>query len=325
MFYEHPLLKGEVPSRSKLESAIVVLNPAESKRLMAKAVAVLPEVKAAIEKGTLIIGWGTTNAFVAEEMLGKTIDHKTDFASGVICDGQLNVNHSDTRMVPFVLKDGALSEVHQKAALSEFEPGDVFIKGANAVDTKGDVGIMVGAQHGGSVRDAWLGTIIRGGHFICPVGLEKLVPSIDKAAGKCGFFRFKYSIGIPVSFVTFSTAKVITEIQAIKVLTGASATHVASGGIGGSEGAVTLVLEGGRRVEHNVALEQDPAARKSATKQRTRRTRAKPAQAKVPSPATKPSPDSAATKDESGKAPTLRFAPKSKEDKKKMPKLRFNQ
>ena len=88
---------------------------------------------------------------------------------------------------------------------------------------------------------------------------------------------------------------------------------------------VTLVLEGGRRVEHNVALEQDPAARKSATKQRTRRTRAKPAQAKVPSPATKPSPDSAATKDESGKAPTLRFAPKSKEDKKKMPKLRFNQ
>ena len=51
-------------------------------------------------------------------------------------------------------------------------------------------------------------------------------------------------MGLPTALVTFSTAKVITEIQAIQVLTGASATHVASGGIGGSEGAVTLVVEG---------------------------------------------------------------------------------
>lgn len=244
MFYEHPSLKREVPPRSKLESAIVTLNPAESKRLIAKAVAVLPEVKAALEMGTLIIGWGTTNAFVAEEILGKTIDHKTDFASGVICGGELKVNHPDTKIMPFVLKDGTLSEVHQKTALSEFKPGDVFIKGANAVDTKGDIGILAAAQTGGSVRDAWLATVVRGGHFICPVGLEKLVPSIKRVFDKCSVFRFKYSTGVPVSFVTFSIAKVITEIQAIRVLTGAIATHVASGGIGGSEGAVTLVLEG---------------------------------------------------------------------------------
>lgn len=243
MFYENPLFKGDVPPRSKLESALVVLNPAESKRLIAKAVAVLPEVKTALQKGTLIIGWGTTNAFVAEETLGITIAHKTDFASGVICEGELKVNHGDTKMLPFVLKDGKLSEVHQKAALSKFKPGDVFIKGANAVDTKGDVGIMVAAPYGGSVLDAWLGIVVRGGHFICPVGLEKLVPSIRDAADKCGIFRFKYSTGIPASFVTFSVAKVVTEIQAIRVLTGASATHVASGGIGGSEGAVILVLE----------------------------------------------------------------------------------
>lgn len=244
MFYEHPLSKSPILSRSKLESAIIVLNPAESKRLIAKAVAVLPEVKAALEKGTLIIGWGTTNSFVAEEIIGKTISHKTDFASGVICDGELAVNHSSTKMMPYVLKNGTLFEMHQKAVLSEFKPGDVFIKGANAVDSKGDIGILVAAQRGGSVGDAWLGTIVRGGEFICPVGLEKLVPSINEAADKCGIFSFKYSTGVPVSFVTFSSAKVVTEIQAIQVLTGASATHVASGGIGGSEGAVTLVLEG---------------------------------------------------------------------------------
>ncbi len=36
----------------------------------------------------------------------------------------------------------------------------------------------------------------------------------------------------------------ITEIQAFEVLADVSATHVASGGIGGSEGTVVLVLEG---------------------------------------------------------------------------------
>jgi hypothetical protein len=207
-------------------------------------VAVLPEVKAALNKGTLVIGWGTTNAFVAEEVLGRTIAYKTDFASGVICSGELNVNHPDTKIMPFVLKDGGPSELHQKAALSEFKPGDVFIKGANAVDTKGDIGIMVAAQTGGSMHDAWFAIAGRDGNFICPVGLEKLIPSVNEATQKCGVFRFKYSMGVPVSLISFSSAKVVTEIQAIQVLTGASASHVASGGISGSEGAVTLVLEG---------------------------------------------------------------------------------
>ncbi len=248
MFYEHPLFKREAPPQAKPETAIFTLTPDESKRLIAKAVAVLPEVKAALEKGTLIIGWGTTNVFVAEEILGRTIAHKTDFASGVICGGELNANHNDTKMMPFVLKDGKLSEVHQKAALIEFKPGDVFIKGANAVDTKGDIGILVAAPDGGSVHGAWFAIVGRGGHFICPVGLEKLILSVNEAAQKCGLFRFKYSIGLPVSLVTFSIAKVVTEIQAIQVLTGASATHVAAGGIAGSEGAVTLVLEGETQV-----------------------------------------------------------------------------
>jgi hypothetical protein len=40
------------------------------------------------------------------------------------------------------------------------------------------------------------------------------------------------------------TATVITEVQALEVLAGVEATHVASGGIGGSEGSVVLVVEG---------------------------------------------------------------------------------
>ena len=39
-------------------------------------------------------------------------------------------------------------------------------------------------------------------------------------------------------------AIVVTEIQALRILAGVKATHVASGGIGGCEGAVALVVEG---------------------------------------------------------------------------------
>jgi hypothetical protein len=38
--------------------------------------------------------------------------------------------------------------------------------------------------------------------------------------------------------------QVVTEIQALALLAGVEATHVASGGIGGSEGAVVLSIEG---------------------------------------------------------------------------------
>ena len=263
MFYENPSLKREIPPQAKLESAVVVLEPAESKRLIAKAIAALPEVKAVLKKGVFVIGWGSTNAFVVEEVLGRTIAHKADFCSGVISGGEFNGNaaYPETKIMPFVLKDGKAWEkeadeqtgqpgdyqqhlyVHQKVALSQFKPGDVFIKGANAVDSKGDIGILVGADNGGSIAQAWFAVTARGGCFICPVGLEKLIPSVNEAAQKCGIFRFKYSIGMPVALIMFSNALVVTEIQAIQVLTGARATHVASGGIGGSEGAVTLVLE----------------------------------------------------------------------------------
>ena len=50
---------------------IFALTPAESKRLIAKAVVRLPEVRHAWENGRIIIGNGTTTGFVAAELLGQ--------------------------------------------------------------------------------------------------------------------------------------------------------------------------------------------------------------------------------------------------------------
>ena len=52
-------------------SGILVLTPAESKRLIAKAVVAMPQVKRALEKGRVIIANGTTTASVAGEPIHK--------------------------------------------------------------------------------------------------------------------------------------------------------------------------------------------------------------------------------------------------------------
>ena len=57
-------------------------------------------------------------------------------------------------------------------------------------------------------------------------------------------------MGQSAGFMPVVNALVVTEVQAIELLTGVTAVHVGSGGVAGSEGAVMLALEG----EHDVVL-----------------------------------------------------------------------
>ena len=62
MFYEVKVPEGK-PGEKQI-SALVVLNPSESRRLLAKATVALPEVQNAWKNGMIIIGRGITNAYV---------------------------------------------------------------------------------------------------------------------------------------------------------------------------------------------------------------------------------------------------------------------
>lgn len=226
--------------------AIVVLTPSESKRLIAKAVKELPEVKAAMKDGRIVIIGGTTNAFIAEELTGKEV-HKFWFAAGRIAFGQLGANEPEKRIKPMVLINGVIVDMKPDEVLQDFTSKDVYIKGANAVDPYGNAGILMSNDRGGTIGAA-LGILqARGSHIIVPVGLEKLIPSVPDASTKCGKGRILFSTGDTVGLMPLVSAKVITEIQAIDVLFGSKgvkATHVASGGVAGSEGSVVLLLEG---------------------------------------------------------------------------------
>ena len=225
--------------------AQVVLTVSESKRLIAKAVAQMPQIKKALGRGFIAIGTGTTNSYIVEEILGRTID-KTSYRSGLTLPAKPTapIQLSPEIMPDVVLKDGEpVPELDRFSAVQEMQPGDVFIKGCNALHyTSRTAGILVGSESGGTIGGT-IGHIVgRGVSLILPVGLEKSV------------FGEPYQIGRALAEPDVTTGyfprmmpiwgTIVTEIEAVEALTGAEASHIASGGVGGAEGAVRLLVSG---------------------------------------------------------------------------------
>lgn len=232
------------PSYGEQTGGIMAFTPAESKRLIAKAVVAMPQVRAALEKGRVIVGAGTSDAYVAEEILGKPVPREF-YTKGIIAHGLLcSTKRSDRWIKPYVFVDGAPVDVDVNDALKDFDARDVFIKGANAIDPEGNAGVLLGGLTGGTIGGSLGHLMGRGSHLIMPVGLEKLIPSVIAATRKCGVRRLKYPDGATVGFMPVVGATVVTEVEALRILAGVQATHVASGGVGGSEGSVVLVVEG---------------------------------------------------------------------------------
>jgi len=243
LFYEVEPARPE-PGEKQV-SALVVLNPAESRRLLAKATVALPEVQNTYKNGMIIIARGITTAFVTEELLGVKVKPKAGQTVGFIGGGITNANPGPPPCTSHVIKKGKVVEgADSNVEILDFGPDDVFIKGANAIDTEGNAGVCVSSRKGGTIGMAWPIVTPRGAHLIMPVGLEKLVPSVIEAAKHSGIYHFKYSTGLPVKIAPVTLGKVVTEIQAFALLAGVRAYHLGSGGVDGSEGAVVLALEG---------------------------------------------------------------------------------
>lgn len=254
MFYDIEL--PPTPPGAKTAAALVVLNPSESRRLLGKATIALPEVQHALRQGTIIIARGVTNAYVTEELLGIAVEPKAGLTVGMVCGGVTTGNSGPPATTHHVIRNGRVVEgADSTVEILSFGPEDVFIKGANAIDPDGHAGILTSSLVGGTIGMAWPVVTARGSHLIMPVGLEKLVPSVLEGARRSGVYHFKWSMGLPARLTPVVLGKVVTEIQALALLAGVRATHVASGGVGGSEGAVVLSIEGDEsRVEQAFEL-----------------------------------------------------------------------
>jgi hypothetical protein len=236
--------------------ALKVLTVSEGKRLIARGIVRMPLVQNVLKKGMLVIAKGTTTTYIAKEIL------KADVPHGAFVIGRVYPEKGGERLKPceamgeIVLVDGQhRKDLSLDEALKKLKPGDVVLKGANALDYEnklaaGLIGVpSTSAGSSGKIIPATVGTKA---HLIVPVSLEKQVGGniveIVKAMQTAAT-----TLGDDLSMVLY-TGIIFTEIEALATLAGVSALHVASGGIGGAEGALRLLLRGSEQQVKN-ALE----------------------------------------------------------------------
>jgi len=228
-----------------------VLTAAAGKRLIGKGMASHPDIITVLKTGTLAIIAGTTNGYVAEEVLssigqaqgfdrcrflrGITLPpYRTTTDSGRLTDE--SGFPGDVVIVNGVWQKGqTIFDVADK-----LKEGDVILKGANALDlSRNRAAILIAHPNGGTIGTAIHAVIGRRVRLIIPIGLEKRIHGdLDLIAEKLNTPPGQGPRLWPVP------GQVFTETDAINILTGAKAELIAGGGVCGAEGSVRLAVSG---------------------------------------------------------------------------------
>jgi hypothetical protein len=219
-----------------------ILTVAESKRLIAKGVAALPEVQEAMKNRTVVVATGTTNSYVLEELWGKKID-KRAYRSGITTPNEPEKDPTpQAEKIPDkVFIKGEVADQYDRVTIApDLKRGDIYIKGANALNYDENIaGVLIGGMDGSTVGNT-IGHIIgKQVQLIIPVGLEKLTfENINELHLIASEEDYEGPRMWPL------TGNIITEIEALGILTGVDAYLYAAGGIAGAEGSVRLLVEG---------------------------------------------------------------------------------
>ncbi|MCX8207610.1 MAG: hypothetical protein N3G75_07230 [Methanothrix sp.] len=228
-----------------------VLTPAAGKRLIARAVAAHPAVREAMRSGTVAIIAGTTNGYVAEELL-ELIGQRDGFTRrrffrGITLPPWKESTESgrlpDERDFP---GDVVITRGEWRRGLTLFDvvddlsEGDLIIKGANALDLqRRQAAVLIGHPRGGTIVAALQAAVGRRVRLMIPMGLEKRVDAdlmdLSRRLNAPGSKGLRL---LPVP------GEIITEIDAIRILTNAEAEIMAAGGVCGAEGSVWLYVHG---------------------------------------------------------------------------------
>lgn len=219
------------------------VTPAMGKRLIGKAMARHPAVRGALEKGTLVIVAGTTNGYVAEEVL-KSLGQAAGFSRLGFRRGMTVAPGAQLAQSDFpgdvVIRGGKWEKGKTIFdVVDNLGAGDVVLKGANAFDAWGHAAVQIGHPQGGTVLAAVQALIGQRVRLIVPVGLEKRVlEDVHVLARRCNAPDATGPRLFPVP------GEIFTELDAIRLLTGADAFLIAAGGVYGAEGAAWLGVSG---------------------------------------------------------------------------------
>ncbi len=229
----------------------ILLTPSAGKRLIGKALANHPEVLTALKGGIVAIIAGTTNGYVAEELLatlgqaGK-LDRRCFFRGVTLPPGK---PVTDAGRLPdesefqgdVIIREGVwLQGKTIFDVVDDMKENDVILKGANAVNIElRRAALLIGHPQAGTIGASLPAHYGRRVRLIIPVGLEKRISgNPDELAARVnepGAHGYRL---LPVP------GEVFTEIDAISLLTGAKACLLAAGGVAGAEGSIWLGVSG---------------------------------------------------------------------------------
>ena len=229
----------------------ISLTVAAGKKLISRATVLHPALQQALKNGTVVVIAGSTNGYIAHELLIRS-NQSGDFQQNRFFRGVSlppEIKTTDTGRLPqesqFPGDVIFVNGVWHKGktifdVINDLREGDIIVKGANCLNLpQKKAGILIGHPQGGTIAAALQAVVGKRVRLLLPVGLEKRVfddmDSIAKTLNTPGATGPRL---LPV------IGEVITEIDAVYMLSGAKATLVAAGGVCGAEGAVWLAVEG---------------------------------------------------------------------------------
>jgi hypothetical protein len=228
-----------------------LITPSAGKRLIAKTITNHPAIRKALKNGIIVIVAGTTNGYVAEEIL-KTYKIADDFSrkhffrglslpptKKVSAEGRLN---DESKFPGDVVIVKGIWERNKSIVdvIDYLKEGDVILKGANALDlARRQAAILIGHLKAGTIGLAIPAVVGRRVRLILPVGLEKRV--------ECDLTALAARLNVPEAGgyrLLPVPGEVFTEIDALKALTAAEVELIAAGGVCGAEGGCWIAVTG---------------------------------------------------------------------------------
>lgn len=237
----------------------IVLTPAESKKLISKAVSEMDVVQRALKEGIVVIHPSSSTYFIMEYITGKRPEGI--WLVGMIAPRGACVEGltqrafeedeyqelSNPANFPFswVFRKGMLEKgLKLIDVLNQMGEKDVYIKGVNAIDAHGYVGVLLASLAGGTIGKALALQKEKQFQILFLGGLEKLIPTpIKEVAKETGRANTSDALGISCGLLPIK-ADPVTEIKAFKMMAGVDAIPIAVGGVGGAEGSVMMVIKG---------------------------------------------------------------------------------
>ena len=227
-----------------MSTAQFTLNGRQNRELIALCMAESGVLTPYLERGRVLFKGSATVSCLTRRLTGTPLR---------IC-GRITANGMKGPLRPsqgahFLLyQGGGVSNVDGSAGevLKTFGPGDLFVTGANALDSFGHAALLIGSPGGGGYGACMGALYTEGFRTLILSSAAKLIPGdLTRLYSQVSRKSCDYSYGMACSLAPVP-GEVITETQALALFAQVEALIFARGGHTGAEDALAIQVSGER-------------------------------------------------------------------------------